>query len=33
MGEEQHMLDLFFVVVIALFFAGCLAYIVACERL
>jgi hypothetical protein len=31
--EEQHMLDMFFIVVILLFFAGCLAYIVACERL
>jgi hypothetical protein len=33
MREERHMLDLFFIAVIALFFAGCLAYIIACERL
>lgn len=30
---ELHMLDALFISLIVLFFAGCLAYIVGCERL
>jgi preprotein translocase subunit SecG len=31
--EACNMLDLFFLILTAIFFVGCLAYIVACERL
>jgi hypothetical protein len=31
--EARNTLDLFFLILTVIFFAGCLAYIVACERL
>jgi hypothetical protein len=31
--EGRYVLDLFFLAVTVIFFAGCLAYIVGCERL
>ena len=31
--ERLNMLDLFFLILTAIFFGGCLAYILACERL
>jgi hypothetical protein len=32
-GEGLYVLDVFFLVVGVIFFVGCLAYIVGCERL